>query len=152
MTGSADREDPERPEEDPRDHDQSPQRESVERERGDTRDAGDADDKLCGEAVEEPGEDAVEGVHDEVVPGPLWLVTFVDDGRGYNAAEAVLVEAEEPQEAAEAGLDALLEDFPDTACQCCGPICDHVNVLAWEDVHRYTVRRTAVSPSEVPPS
>jgi hypothetical protein len=78
-----------------------------------------------------------------------WLATFVDDSP-YLAAEAVLIEADNADDAAEEGLAALLEDFPDTACQCCGPIADHVNVLAWEGVHRYTVRRTAVSPTACP--
>lgn len=143
MTGSADREDAERGDEDPRDHDQPPQLEPVDRQPDHARDAGDDDDKLRGEAVEEPREDPVVGVHGEGGTR-LWLATFVDDGRGYDGAEAVLIEADGPDEAAEVGLAALLEDFPDTACQCCGPIADHVNVLAWEGVHRYAVQRTAV--------
>ena len=73
-----------------------------------------------------------------------WLVTFVDDSGVYDVAEAVLVEADDPDDAAEQGLEALLENFHDTACQCEGPIADHVTVVPFDGAIFYDVPRTAV--------
>jgi hypothetical protein len=72
-----------------------------------------------------------------------WLVTFVDDSGAYNSGEAVLVDADDADEAATEGLDALLDAFHDTSCQCEGPIADHVTVLPFEQAIHFDVVRTA---------
>lgn len=75
----------------------------------------------------------------------IWLVTHCEPGGAYETAWAIVVEAENADEAAEDGLRRLMIEVSGETCgQCESAVAAHVHVLPYDDVVSYDVRSMPV--------